>query len=529
MSIVVKKCNHSKQQKAKLSTFLDSNKVSFALLTATALLVSCQRLFPQSPTIEVLDPLPESQLIPRDSLAVMTFVTDQWPQDSALVDSIKLAPVEDTPWMTDLAWGTQSALKQFSVIVSHQTTSGNPGILLIATPNDFELAQAYVQDGLERQRSQGAIFEQQQLRNDIEATIQINGEVGKRIITADFNDQYILFANDIAVLEAALVTYEGRDTHEGRNQSIRSQPYFQEAAQVLSNSTSFFWGYANPEVLLAEMASDGWTFDQEAVVEAIHGLKALSISAGQTPEGLLFKAQLDIDPESLWRPTSVAAGSSQMIQILPGNTLATITTHQVAQSWQDWQKRIEANALDSFRERFKTATQLDFEQDLLSWMDGEMAVALLASDRSLLQGLAIIETSQRSQADQTLQQLDAFARSKGLFVGSRTWIDQYLVIASHPELLTLITKTPDAVISNTEPLQTLVSTLETPNYGYTLLNFQAVVGGLFEAKVPQELDPNTRRAMNSISALGLTHYPIDTDSYGIELLVVSSAAPESEQ
>jgi hypothetical protein len=83
---------------------------------------------------------------------------------------------------------------------------------------------------------------------------------------------------------------------------------------------------------------------------------------------------------------------------------------------------VTREGLETVRSAFTLAIGLDLEQDLLAWIDGEVAIAAFPTDSGPLAyaGLGLLQTSDRPAAEGALAAVDAQLPGFGLTVSPRT-------------------------------------------------------------------------------------------------------------
>ncbi len=532
--------------------------LGFGILSAfSGLVVSCQRLLP-TPAPLIQDRIPESRLLPQDTAFVMSFFQEGIPEERAtlarmqsLVTSSELGIQEqDLPW--NVEWLDQS----FSVAVVEPNVTADaedpiPGVVMVAGTQDPQQSQAYLANL--RARSADAEFESTTSDN-IVITVQTNGELGERLISAEVGEDYVIIANHQEALQAVLATYR---QEQG---TLADHPTFQETSTTLVDDDTFIYAYVDTDPIVTALEADTSTYDTSTLtaLESFKDLEAVSLVIKDTELGVRAHAQIDVDPDGLLKPTSIQPVTGSLVQDVPGSSLLVVSGYNPALGWQDVVTRAEtdpvaAAQVTEAREWFQTRTQLDFEDDVISWMDGEFTVSILPGAGSVIpflppvSGLLMIETSQREKAEATLAELDNQARQAGLRVEvdegqvtwsnalfnftlmTRTWEDNRLMISSNPQILSQLVDNSMAPIATTDPLKTVYATLQSPNYGYAFINWQETVSVLkstFPNQVNQ-IEPEAQAAIETITALGLTSYLIDQDSFGLDMLITLSEISET--
>jgi len=109
---------------------------------------------------------------------------------------------------------------------------------------------------------------------------------------------------------------------------------------------------------------------------------------------------------------------SQLLSELPERTIAVMNGHQLDQVWSQFVELSEQNPFLrtglSLMRRWARARDLDLDQDVFSWLDGEYAIALFPATESTLPNLPLaggilIESSQRDVGEIALSKLGKIA------------------------------------------------------------------------------------------------------------------------
>lgn len=521
-------------------------------LGGAGLLGACQGKTPEAQLPGGI--LPETVLVPQSVPMVFSFTTN--PEEAFRTHPALLAQWEN--WTSEALAEAGSkfsgediqswAGEQFTmaVVVPNLVPTASkpiPGILIGASTRNTELSRQFLAQVRQQAEAEGANFERRQEKG-VTLYLQTNGDPGEQWVTAEFGNRFVAVANDLGVMQQAVAVYRGEAESIGRSELFRS------AAAELYSDDALAFAYVNFEALRANPKSfKAWMKDLDpAALESSQLLRSFAIAAHWQEQGLRVRMLTQTDPEANlqagWQPAR-----GELIQRLPGSALAVISTQQIAQRWQALLPELEEDPLlkeswEELRAEFRANTQLDLEQDVIAWMDGELAL-LMAPDAQahpLLQGMGaalVIESSQKDKANTALAQLDRLAQESGARVTEangqviwadplfnqplliRAWEGNYLIITSSTGALQTIAQQQGSLLPQTEPLKTLYEQLHKPNYGYFLLNWQGI-RTVLEATLPGRLatlDPEAREVLTRIDGLGMTSYPVGEHGLGLELLV----------
>jgi len=217
----------------------------------------------------------------------------------------------------------------------------------------------------------------------------------------------------------------------------------------------------------------------------------------------------------------VAPDADKILTQLPGSTYSATTSRNLNQQWQTALKPIEADPklkdnLAEFRKYVRDTVGLDIDRDIVSWMDGEYALVLFPSKRSILGmidpafGLGaafVMQTSDRTAAENAIAKLETFVvkKAKGdLTIASRTangqpmtswevkdgkkaqsvlahgWVDQNtLIITTGIGSLADLAPKPYQLLSASYTFQTATGSLPRPNDGYFYVNTGASLSFIY--------------------------------------------------
>ncbi|MDX2271848.1 MAG: DUF3352 domain-containing protein [Cyanobacteriota bacterium] len=535
--------------------------VSLLATSGSALLASCQLLklpSAQAPT----GLLAETMLVPDNSVLILSMTTDskkvaesapaslqtqiqEWQRQ--MWAEVKAEEMDQYLAAVDSWAGEQITLAVVDPNLQPGDEEGIPGFLIAVTTQDAQASSQFLAEIRQAASQEGAEFSEQQ-KDGVKLHLQTNGQLGEALITGEFGKNYVAIANDPQVMERAVQAFRG--------QSLGESPQFQSIVKDVFQEGTLAFAYLNTPALLSDpdlMAEFTDGMDTEVDVDSLKSLEAfggIAAAARWNEAGLLIKTQVDLQADSLFQPINGSPmASGKVIQRLPGNALAVFSATHPGPSWQARTELLKkqdptaSTALDELRDLFKSSTQMDLDKDVLSWMDGEVALAVLPDQNAspLLQGMGavlVVETSQKEQANATLDKLDALARQSRLkvtqqgdqtlwgdpFFGqplvTRSWSDNYLVLASSGAAVQAFIQGEGSLLPQTQPLQTLYDSLSQPNYGYFLLNWQGVIE-MVETTLPGSLtlDAETRTALKSLEAMGMTSYAVDQNSLGFDLLI----------
>ncbi len=235
---------------------------------------------------------------------------------------------------------------------------------------------------------------------------QVKGQGQTDYATALLGDNLFVAASNLAVLQTVVDTYQGRA-------ALAALPGYREAFRQTTAENLFGRLYVNaPEVKAIATASQP---------SPVLGLTPLQHNQGMAATVTLASAGLQVRGVN-WLPSdsqmryTVENNAKTMPDRLPADALLVLSGGNVQQVWNAYSQPGAAinprNPLnpDVLREGLSNTTGLNLEQNLLSWMDGEFALALLPTSQTdgkqALSFMFLVQTSDRPTADAALVKLD---------------------------------------------------------------------------------------------------------------------------
>lgn len=285
-------------------------------------------------------------------------------------------------------------------------------------------------------------------------------------------------------------------------------------------------------------------------------LKSIVAGVGVDQLGIRVKAIANLDPQLVtYQPQN---STSQVVSQLPSDTIALINGQGISSWWPTFVEQSKNNpefnqALQQIREQLKSVN-IDLDQEVFGWMNGEFAAAAIPSNQGVLApigfgGALVFHTSDHQTAENTLTKLDNLAK-KQLFSIAQTniggknitewqipqqgallahgWLDQDTVfVAIGGPVAGAIAQPQGQSLENSENFKAVTSSLEKPNGGYLYLDMDKTMSllGRFAAPQQQSLSPETTAILNSIQSLGVTTTSLDKSTSQMEMLM--SLKPKS--
>jgi len=159
--------------------------------------------------------------------------------------------------------------------------------------------------------------------------------------------------------------------------------------------------------------------------------QGLAATATLEPDGIQFKTVWWLTPDSKQRFEG-KNNAKMMPSRLPAETLRMASGSDLKQFWQEFTQGASSSLVryifpqgllsnpEKLRQGIKSAVNLDLEDDLLNWMQGEFSLALIPSAQKSATNsptslVFMVQSNDRRTAEKTLKQLDDVMASKYTF------------------------------------------------------------------------------------------------------------------
>lgn len=291
------------------------------------------------------------------------------------------------------------------------------------------------------------------------------------------------------------------------------------------------------------------TFNQLKMV------KSLAAGVGIDNSGIRMKAVAKIDPALNLVEYKPSPG--KVISQFPLDTVALVSGQGINRGWSAVITQTKAypefqQQVDQMRQQFKTNLNLDLDEDVFGWMDGEFALGAVSANQGVLAqlgfgGALVLKTSDRQTAENTLAKINELAKTNSINVTQRNiqgktitewsspgqeawlgygWLDgESLFIATGGSVV-------DAMASNSQSLENspyfkaVTNTLPKPNGGYFYLDMDktmALMNRNLASSQASTIPPEASAFLNSIRGIGLTATQPDSSTSQMEVLLALKA------
>jgi hypothetical protein len=498
--------------------------------------------------------------VPQSAVAAVTLTTDaeQWqplrqfgtPETQAEFDT-QLAEWRDR-WLTqyglsfseDIApWvgpeATVAWIPESDVVTEGQSQTvllGGQRRILLLPIEDPEAAQISA-ESLPLAPTSGEQFEYRGVT--LTQFAPTSEDPNETVLMGLLGTQLILVADDQTAAQRAIDAYKG-----GKN--LADLAGYRRSFEHIGAPDAFGKLYLNVPAATQLLAQSSQPELPSTLIENFQESRGIAATLSLESQGLQIKSTSWLGPDSdvEYIDTNVPA---RLPQYLPRETLVFASGGNFQQFWQDLSDRRNWGALatlnpDNLALALQGSTGLTLEEDLLPWMAGEFAIALVppqdkeaaADGDTILPNpslVTLVQVSDRPLAEQTFAQLDEVVESRYRFTITdepegdielvkwtspfesttltRGWLDSGIAF------LTVGTKTDEAIVPKPRrslaraPLfQLTTGDAPYPNNGHFYINFEALNQtneNLFLPTLPVE----NQGILRAIDALGVTATILD--------------------
>jgi hypothetical protein len=327
------------------------------------------------------------------------------------------------------------------------------------------------------------------------------------------------------------------DTSRGEA-SIAQTPGYGQAFRQVSASQPFMRLYVNAPAARAIANAGSAQALPPQNLTPLQNNQGIAATVTLEPEGLRFQGIAWLDPESE-TVYQVENGADRMPSLLPAETLMMTSGGNLQRLWQDYSQRAEANPVsplspENLRSGLQNLTGLNLDEDLIPWMGGEFALAVVEIPPGAEPGtgstragvLVMVQASDRPAADAALARLDELVGDRYRFQIQETAIDGQPVVqwtsplsgltvtrgwlegdvaflAFGANLAQAILPQPDIALAASEPFSQTVDLEFSPNNGHFFIDVDRLLNENSVVPVP-DLPPANEAFVQAIRAIGVT-------------------------
>lgn len=280
-------------------------------------------------------------------------------------------------------------------------------------------------------------------------------------------------------------------------------------------------------------------------------IKSLVAGIGIDNSGIRMKAVAKIDPALNlveYKPTP-----GKVIAQFPLDTVALVSGQGIKQGWSAFVTQTKSipgwqEQFDQMRQQLKTNFNLDLDEDVIGWMDGEFALGAVSANQGIsaqfgFGGALVLKTSDRKTAENTLAKINEVAQAQAINVTQRNiqgktvtewsspgqeawlgygWLDgESLFIATGGSVVDSMASNSQS-LENSPSFKAITNTLPQPNAGYFYLDMDktmALMNRNLANNQQSPIPPEASAVLNSIRGVGLTATQPDSSTSNMEILL----------
>ncbi len=376
---------------------------------------------------------------------------------------------------------------------------------------------------------------------------EVTDESGKTFNATILGD-YLVIAPVAAAVEDAIDTFQGQASLAMRKDAAES---LQQSVGVKNAIATIF--VPNYSQLMTTFVDDLPEKDKlpAATREQLQQVDSLVMRIGVDDGGVRLRAVTKLN-SALLPVEQTQPVSGEVLQRFPAETMMLISGMGISKTWSQFVAQAQEDRnlqeiLDTVRKTFQSV-DWDADREVFSWMDGEFAVGLIPSNQGILAqsgvgGAVVLDTSDRSTAEQVLQKLNMMAienagvaikekkvdgkaviewqmPSLGTFLGYGWLDDDSLFVAFGEPLIEMMTTMPENSLISSKGFEEIAGSLPVPNQGYFYLDMEQAMALVNRYPVAYITIPQDIRAIfGSIRGIGMTGSWSDDLTWEMEILL----------
>ncbi|WP_040483594.1 DUF3352 domain-containing protein [Lyngbya aestuarii] len=500
-----------------------------------------------------------AKLVPADA-RMATFISST---PEALTHLKQFGTPEARTWITQsLTTFKQKSLADTSLKFDRDLQSWIGGVMVALLPNedgqepeDFDVLMVVgIKNPIKawhfaRQFNDQANLQRQQRDYKGVEIVEYTESEGRRYNVAVLR-HHIIVAADPNAIERAIDTALGEASLAsltGTNQA------FLNSVDVPNPITTLY--IAEYSTFIKQITADVSPSSQLSmqVLSHIKPVKSVVLAIGVDQLGIHLKAMTQLNDRAIRQ--SQQPHLDPLVTRFPTKTIGLIQTQGIKEIWSEILTLAEDNSdLNRVVRQIKrglNAINLDADQDVFGWMDGEFALGLIANDEGVLAplglgGVLMLETSDRPAAERMLTQLDTVVSGsnppvnveqraiagvevtewkdpqQGTLFG-HGWLQSNLVfIAFGGPVVEAITSEPQLPITANPRYQNVTELLPQANHSYVYLDVEELVTwatGYLIAAPAIAVQPNALALINSVQGLGISATRLDQETARVEMIL----------
>lgn len=356
---------------------------------------------------------------------------------------------------------------------------------------------------------------------------ETQGSKTQNYSAAVLDGKFLVVTNDPKATDRAIDSYKSET-------NLAKTPGYSRALGQVKVERSFGKVYVNlPAATAISAANSGKTLSPQDQAQAQQH-QGLAATATLQPEGVQFKSVSWLKPDSQ-RKLEVQNGAKLMPSRLPSDTILMVSGGNLQKFWQDYQQGAATSPVTPIDPKFlkdgiRSTVGMDWEQDFLSWMNGEFAIALTAAPEGSPANLPfsllfLAKASDRRAAETSLKRLDEAMVSRYKFKVEETqvagqpitawtipqsgaainrgWLDgDVAFLALGAPVASAIVPRPPQPLADSAAFKQAVPIGLNPNNGHFFVNVDQAINS---KKFPiLQLPPGNKELVAAIRSIGVT-------------------------
>ena len=248
---------------------------------------------------------------------------------------------------------------------------------------------------------------------------ETNSASGENLSAAVIDQHFLVITDNPKTTERAIQAYKNQT-------SLATTAGFTDNFPKIVTSQAFAQFYVNIPASAKIAAASGNRHLPAQVLAQLQNNQGLAGSISLESQGIRIKGISWLNPNSQ-RTLRVENKAGKMPNLVPPETLMMLSGGNLRQLWSDYVSTSQGNPLspippEQLKAGFKSFTNLDFEQDLLSWMGNEFSVSVIPSspqdtlsDNFRASLVFMVQASDRTRAETSLKKLDEVMKTQYQF------------------------------------------------------------------------------------------------------------------
>ncbi len=303
---------------------------------------------------------------------------------------------------------------------------------------------------------------------------------------------------------------------------------------------------------LATLNSDAAEIPPQSL-DQLKQIKSVTMGLGVDGDGLRLKGITKLDANTF--KTEYKSTPGKVISLFPSETFGLLTGSDIKSRWLQFTQDATKNPdlqknLEEARQSFKKEPfNIDIDKDIFGWMDGEFAIAAIATKEGVLAQYGalpalVLQTTDRATAESTLKKLETIAQGNSLKVSKKDvkgvsitewsspnipsplvgygWNQPNSLFIGIGSLGDVIATKPATPLDGNQTFKTVTSSLAKSNIGYFYLDMDKMWALMSEQIPPDQkaqIPPETTALINTIRGIGITAAMPDKSTSKFEFLL----------